>query len=184
MANNVTLPSENDETRGNRSQGWLQSDKAAHQAMWKLGIKHPMALAVLHFMVSKLSRGTNGVVISAAALAKQMGLAPRTVQNTITVLRDCKFVQVLKSGNVNVYIINSRVAWQGERGMRYASFNAQILVDESEQAKPVDELIEEANELMQVPVMTFNEEIQLDALDASDGPPASPQGSLLPPEKE
>ena len=113
-----------------------------------------------------------------------MGLAPRTVQNTITVLRDCTFVQVLKSGNVNVYIINSRVAWQGERGMRYASFNAQILVDESEQAKPVDELIEEANELMQVPVMTFNEEIQLDALDADDGPPASKQGSLLQPDGE
>jgi hypothetical protein len=66
--------------------------------------------------------------------------------------------------------------------MRYASFNAQILVDESEQTKPVDELIEEANGLMQVPVMTFNDEIQLDALDEGDGPPASKQASLLPPE--
>lgn len=180
---NITLPpaehDEVEEARGNKSQGWLQSDKAAHQAMWKLGIKHPMALSVLHFMVSKLSRGTNGVVISAAALAKQMGIAPRTVQNTIAVLRDCKFVQVLKSGNVNVYIINSRVAWQGERGMRHASFNAQILVDESEQAQPVDELIEQANELMHVPVMHFNEEIQLDAMDP---PPAPKQASLLPPE--
>lgn len=178
-SNNITLPATEEaaaDPRGNRSQGWLQSDKAAHQAMWKLGIKHPMALAVLHFMVSKLSRGTNGVVISAAALAKQMGIAPRTVQNTITVLRDCKFVQVLKSGNVNVYIINSRVAWQGDRGARFASFNAQILVDESEQLQPVDELIQQAEELMQVPVMHFNEEIQLDAIDAP-APPA--QGSLL-----
>lgn len=181
-AKNITLPSEDDEARGNKSQGWLQSDKAAHQAMWKLGIKHPMALSVLHFMVSKLSRGTNGVVISAAALAKQMGLAPRTVQNTITILRDCKFVQVLKSGNVNVYIINSRVAWQGDRGMRYASFNAQILVDESEQAQPVDELIAQAEEMMQVPVMHFNEEIQLDAIGEPAGEPAPKQASLLPDE--
>lgn len=175
MAENITLPQE--ETRGNKTQGWLQSDKAAHQAMWQLGIKHPMALSVLHFMVSKLSRGTNGVVMSAAAIAKQMGISQRSVQNTIVILRDCKFVQVLKSGNANVYIINSRVAWQGERGARFASFNAQILVDESEQAQPVDELIHEAEEMLAVPLMHFNEEIQLDAIDPPA--PASPQRSLL-----
>lgn len=70
-------------------------------------MKHPIALSVLHFMVSKLSYGTNGLRISAAALARQMGIAPRTAQNTIRVLRDCKFIQVMKSGNVNVYITNS-----------------------------------------------------------------------------
>lgn len=175
MAENITLPQDDD--RGNKTQGWLQSDKAAHQAMWKLGIQHPMALSVLHFMVSKLSRGTNGVVMSAAAIAKQMGISQRTVQNTIVVLRDCKFVQVLKSGNANVYIINSRVAWQGERGARFASFNAQILVDESEQAQQVDELISQAEEMLPVPLMHFNEEIQLDAIEP---PPAAPgQGSLI-----
>lgn len=177
-AKNITLPADTEETRGNKSQGWLQTEKSAHQAMWKLGIKHPMALAVLHFMVSKLSKGTNGVVISAAALARQMGLAPRTVQNTITVLRDCKFVQVLKSGNCNVYIINSRVAWQGERGMRFSVFNTAMVIDEQEQTQTVEELEAEADEQMHVPVMTFNEEIQLDAIDP---PPTLPaQRSLLP----
>jgi len=180
MAENITLPQEDE--RGNKTQGWLQSDKAAHQAMWKLGIKNPMALSVLHFMVSKLSRGTNGVVMSAAAIAKQMGISQRTVQNTIVVLRDCKFVQVLKSGNANVYIINSRVAWQGERGARFASFNAQILVDESEQAQPVDELIRQSEEMLPVPLMHFNEEIQLDAIDppAPSAVASTPeQGKLL-----
>ena len=177
MAENITLPQEDEESqRGNKSQGWLQSDKAAHQAMWKLGIQHPMALSVLHFMVSKLSRGTNGVVMSAAAMAKQMGISQRTVQNTIVVLRDCKFVQVLKSGNANVYIINSRVAWQGERGARFASFNAQILVDESEQSQQVDELIEQAEQMYPVPVMHFNEEIQLNTIESPETPQ---QGSLL-----
>lgn len=84
----------------------LQADKAMHQAMWKLGVKHPNALSVLHFMVSKLSHGTNGLMMSAAALAKQMGIAPRTVQNTIRVLKNCNFIQVMRLGNVNVYIIN------------------------------------------------------------------------------
>ncbi len=94
--------SENIEPRGRP-----QLDQAMSQAMWKLGVKHPIALSVLHFMVSKLSYGTNGLMISAAALARQMGIAPRTVQNTVKVLKDCNFIQVMKSGNVNVYIINS-----------------------------------------------------------------------------
>ena len=83
------------------------------QAMWKLGVKHPIALSVLHFMVSKLSYSTDGLRISAAALARQMGIAPRTVQNTVKVLKDCNFIQVMKSGNVNVYIINSGI-WSPE----------------------------------------------------------------------
>lgn len=87
--------------------GRLQPEKAMSQAIWKLGVKHPLALSVLHFMVSKLSDGTTDLMISASALARQMGIAPRTAQNTIRVLRDCKFIQVMKSGNVNVYIINS-----------------------------------------------------------------------------
>ena len=95
-------------TSGNTQlRGRLQPEKATSQAIWKLGVKHPLALSVLHFMVSKLSDGTTGLVISAAALARQMGIAPRTAQNTIRVLKDCKFIQVMKAGNVNVYIINS-----------------------------------------------------------------------------
>jgi len=162
--NNVTVPGEAalpDDPRGNRTQGWVQTEKKAHQAMWKLGVKHPMALSVLHFMVSRLNRGTNGVVISASALAQQMGISTRTVQSTIAVLRDCKFVQVLKTGNTNIYIINSQIAWQGDRGSRFASFNAEILIHENEQEKSVDELIAEAQEQLPVPVMEFDEQIDL-----------------------
>jgi hypothetical protein len=161
---NVTVPTLAElpeDARGNRGQGWVQTEKRAHQAMWKLGVKHPMALSVLHFMVSRLNRGTNGVVISANALAQQMGISTRTVQSTIAVLRDCKFVQVLKTGNTNIYIINSQIAWQGDRGSRFASFNAEILIHENEQEKPVDDLIAEANEQLPVPVMEFDEQIDL-----------------------
>ena len=150
---NITLPKEGDEKRGNKEQGWLQSDKGAHKAMWKLGVKHPSALAVLHFMISKMSRGTNGVLISAAALSRQMGISPRTAQSAVAVLQEKSFVQIFKTGNSNVYIINSKVAWQGHRGMRYASFNAQLIVDEQEQVRPLDELIDEGDHLIEVPVM-------------------------------
>jgi hypothetical protein len=149
---NVTLP-EDQERRGNKAQGWLQSDKDAHKAMWQLGVKHPSALSVLHFMISKMSRGTNGVIISAAALSRQMGISPRTAQGAVAVLQQNRFVQILKTGNANVYIINAKVAWQGHRGMRYASFNAQLVIDEQEQVKTVEEVLRDAEGMIDVPIM-------------------------------
>lgn len=159
MAKNITVPDEiniNDlkiDSPGNRSQGWLQSDKDAHKYMWQLGLKHPTALIVLHFMISKLNRGANGIVISAPALARQIGISERTAKAATAVLRDTKFVQILKSGNTNIYIVNSKVAWAGNRGMRYASFNAQLIIDEQEQIKSIEELEIENSELLEVPEM-------------------------------
>ncbi len=134
-------------------QGWLQSDKQAHEAMWKLSRKSPTAITVLHFMISQLARGATGVIISAPAMARKLKISERSVKSAVKMLKDMKFVQILKSGNTNAYLINSRVAWQGKRGFRFTSFNAQIMVDEQEQSSPVDELIEEGNQLLEVPVM-------------------------------
>ena len=166
---NATIPSEDDKRgtnvtlpvaskRGNPTQGWLQSDKDSHTPMWQLGIKYPTALAVLHFMISKLQRGANGLVISAPALARAMGISERTAKSATAVLRDMKFVQILKSGNTNVYVVNSRVAWQSARGARFASFNAQIVVDEQEQNRTVEELNAEGAELNEVPIMEISDD--------------------------
>ncbi len=163
---NLTLPADRElsgpgPTPGNQGpQGWLQSDKNSHDAMWKLGIKSPSALAVLHFMISKLARGASGVIISAPAMARQMGISERSAKAAVALLRDMKFVQILKSGNTNAYIINSRVAWQGKRGFRYASFNAEILIDENEQIVSVDDLLKESQELIDVPLMAAEHSIR------------------------
>ena len=54
-------------------------------------------------------------------------------------LSNHNFIEVVKVGNMNVYRINSRVAWQGKRGERFAAFNAEILA-ESEQPEGFDTL--------------------------------------------
>lgn len=143
---NVTLP----DNRGNH-QGWLQVEKKVHQKMWQFGLKNPTALAVLHFLTARMHRGTNGVVISFGAMATAMDIGERTAKASIVALAEAKFIQILKSGRSNVYIINSQVAWQGKRGSRYAAFNAEIILSENEQVKPVDELIEESKGLATVP---------------------------------
>jgi hypothetical protein len=162
---NISLP----DGRG-VTQGWLQSDKKAHQAMWQFGLKNPTGIAVLHFLTSRLNRGTNGVVISYEAISQAMGIAKRTAQNSIASLADAKFLQVLKSGKSNVYIINSQVAWQGVRGMRYAAFNAEIVVSEVEQIDDVDNLIAQGKELHSVPILDFGERLLVsnEAIDPPD----------------
>lgn len=164
---NITLPKK--DGRG-VSQGWLQSDKKAHQAMWQFGIKNPSALSLLHYFLSQMDRGTNGVVMSALAIASVTGISQRTVQGAIKALSEAKFIQVLKSGKSNVYVINNQIAWQGKRGARYASFGADLIISESEQTVPVDQLINEAKELVNVPIMDFGERLLVsnDPIDPPD----------------
>ena len=84
------------------------------------------------------------MIMSHEAIASAIGITSRTAKEATKKLEAAKFVQVLKSGTSNVYVINSRVAWQGVRGMRHASFNAELVVVEQEQDRPVDQLIEES----------------------------------------
>ena len=58
--------------------------------------KNPTALAVLHFLISRMHRGTNGVVMSYAAMAQVMGIADRTAKTAIAALAEANFVQILQ----------------------------------------------------------------------------------------
>jgi len=153
---NITLPKQN---KGNFTQGWLQVDKLTHQKMWQFGLKKPAALSVLMFLTSRLNRGTNGVIMSYKAISETMGISESTSKRAINDLSKAKFIQVLKSGSANIYVINSRVAWQGKRGQRYANFNAEITLTESEQTRSVDELIAESEELPIIPKWDDDERI-------------------------
>ena len=121
---------------------------------WLFGAKNGTALAVLHLLTGRLNRGTNAVIMSHEAIASALGITSRTARDSTKKLEAAKFVQVLKSGTSNVYVINSRVAWQGVRGMRHASFNADLVVVEQEQDRPVDELIEESRACSTCPSST------------------------------
>ncbi len=153
---NVSLP----DGRG-QQQGWLMSDKKAHQAMWRFGVKpgNGTAIVVLHFLTSRLHRGTNAVVISFEAIAKTMSLSEKTIKTAIKKLAEAKFIQILKTGKSNVYVVNHQVAWQGPRGARFAAFGAELMVHEAEQDTTVDQLIKDAETLESVPIMDIDERL-------------------------
>lgn len=152
-------------TPGRPLQGWVQADVAAHDQMWKLGLKNATALPLLHYMISHMKRGSTGFAASAATLADEIGVSQRTIQAAIQVLKQYNFVQVLKSGNTNIYVINSQVAWRGNRGARHATFNATIRVSEKEQDSSVEDLQAEADKLLPVPDMSAIGAHLVDTLD-------------------
>ncbi|WP_321940075.1 replication/maintenance protein RepL [Paraburkholderia sp. J8-2] len=128
--------------------GWLQVEKQTLRAITALSIKHPVAAGMLHLLASKMNR-TNAVVISKRAIADELGVTERSVERAVVVLKDGKWVQVAKAGTQNVYIMNSRVYWQGARGARFANFYAAVTLTEKDQAAGE---VDDKSELRQIPV--------------------------------
>lgn len=119
--------------------GWLQFEKKGLQELQKLALKAPMAMGVLLYLVNNMGR-SNALAVSQGAIAKRLGISVRAVAGAVATLSGHNFIEVVKVGNMNVYRINSRVAWQGHRGERFAVFNADILAFENEQPEGFDTL--------------------------------------------
>lgn len=160
---NVTVVG--DEGPGRPLQGWVQMERIAADFMWKVGVKNATALPLLMYMVAKVKRGSGGVMVSINTIADDLQCTTRTVQKAINVLKNSNFIQVLKSGNSNVYILNSQVAWSGKRGARTATFHATIKVVEQEQDVAVDQLIEEGKALLPVPEMFGSGDLNWDMIE-------------------
>lgn len=134
--------------------GWLQFEKKGLQELQRLAIKAPAAMGVLLYLANNMSR-SNALAVSQKAIAKKVGLSVRSVAGAINTLENRNFVEIIKVGNMNIYRVNSRVAWQGNRGERFAAFNAQILAFEDEQSSSIDNL----EKLKKVPVMEQGERL-------------------------
>ena len=136
--------------------GWLQFEKKATQELQKLAMKSPAAMGSLMYLVNNMSR-SNALVVSQQAIANGIGAKRETVNRAIKYLVEHNFVQIVKAGGATVYIVNSRVAWQGNRGERYAYFGADIMAIESEQDKSTT--IDDKTPLKRVPYLVEGERL-------------------------
>lgn len=116
---------------------WIQTDRSAHEA-WAILSKKPAASAVMHILCANLG-DHNAVVISQNELARLASISLRSVQRAVSDLVSDNWIEVRRVGGsaqVNAYIVNDRVAWQGQRdGIRYSLFSASVLVSEAEQTE-------------------------------------------------
>lgn len=145
------VKTENDKSN---TYGWLQFEKKGLQELQQLALKAPVAMGVLLYLANNMSR-SNALAVSQKSIANNLSISVRAVSGAINTLSKHNFIEVIKVGNMNVYRINSRVAWQGSRGERFAVFNAQILALESEQTDSIDNRVE----LKKVPQMMDGERL-------------------------
>jgi hypothetical protein len=135
--------------------GWLQFEKKGLQELQKLAIKSPSAMGVLIYLTNNMSR-TNALAVSQGAIAKQVGISLRSAMSAVKTLTEHNFIEVIKVGNLGVYRVNTRLAWQGNRGERYAHFTAEIIAFESEQSPKT---IDNETPLKPVPQMAAGERL-------------------------
>jgi DNA-binding transcriptional regulator YhcF (GntR family) len=97
----------------------------------------PSALKVFSWLVEIADR-KNSVIASYSAMATSIGINERTVYRAITHLKEKKILTVLKSGNMNVYVLNDRIVWKDTAGKKdkFSKFSAEIFITASEQEEP------------------------------------------------
>lgn len=95
------------------------------------------AVKVFTWLIKHMDK-RNALVVSQTALSEALGLSRRTVQYCVNYLKGKKALDILKSGNVNIYAVNAQIAWKSTaQGKRFALFDAAVYISEAEQDKPL-----------------------------------------------
>jgi biotin operon repressor len=95
--------------------------------------ENPTALRVFFWLVQNMDT-RNALVISQQALAETLDLGRTTIHLCTVYLKEKQALTVFKSGNTNVYALNSQIVWQDSaEAKRYAHFDAKVYISEKEQ---------------------------------------------------
>ncbi len=116
--------------------GWVQTDRASHEAWAVLIRRSPLAATLMHLLAARVGEH-NAVVISQKNLAHLAGASRRGVQSALSILVQDRWIELRQlgtTGSVNAHIINDRVVWAGSRdGLQYSKFTAVVIVSDDDQ---------------------------------------------------
>lgn len=107
-----------------------------HTKDWiALNKKSHIATEILMFLMDHMD-GHNALICSITVLSEALGYCRSAISEAIGILKSSGFVDVKKSGNTNVYLLNKDLAWKSwGKNYRYAEFEAKIIISESEQER-------------------------------------------------
>lgn len=137
--------------------GYYMMSRAAEKNLRALQIANPSASLVFSVIRENMQIGTNAVAISNTALCKIIGKSRATVTRAIKHLADHNYVDIVKIGTTNTYVVNEQVAFAGSAGQRKAVFSATVVAHECEQ----EEGWEQVKKLKAVPVIYEDERVIL-----------------------
>lgn len=118
-----------------KNMDFVQLSRAEMRALSELGAQNPVALQVLMLFGQAMNK-QNAVMISFKAMMDITGKSRSTLDRAIKCLASQKWIQIVKVGQSNVYVLNSSVFWtdRGDRKYR-ATFTATIETTLEEQEK-------------------------------------------------
>lgn len=138
----------------------------------ELSRRSPCAFQVFMLLTERMNK-TNAIVISQTTLCQILNYGRTAIHNAIRLLESERWLQIVKIGTANGYVINSKVVWRDHSGKRYASFYAEVVASESDQGRPVEDW--DNVELRHVPVLQAGEQ----PISTGEIPPPD-QAELLP----
>lgn len=155
------------------NRGFVQVSRDYLDALDALMVQSVSARRLLTVLIKGMDKG-NSLVISQERLQKETKFGASTVKRAIKLLRDQRWIEVLKVGNMNVYRINSNVVWTSRADGKHASFSATVVLDWDEQDAITKS--DEAPKLRQVQVLQDDEEVLVSgAALGSEDPPEQAQ---------
>jgi hypothetical protein len=108
-------------------------DKSKYPYIVELARKNPLANSLFCFLVDNMGV-ENAVMVSYKALEEHFDKTRRPLSDAVKYLRINKYIDVLKSGNANVYCINANLVWNKQQNqIHFAKFNAVVIISKSEQ---------------------------------------------------
>jgi len=167
MSNAEREPSTND---------FIQVTRGYVGDLRRLARRAPAARQVFDLICEKMNR-SNALVISQSTMASILGYTRQTISTSVALLENESWLQIIKIGTSNAYVLNSKVVWRDVGGKRFSAFNARVYVSEDEQMKSVEQW--ESVTLKQVPVLLPGEQ----PISADEVLPPPDQQDLLPLER-
>lgn len=107
-------------------------------------------------------------MMSYTALEILLGYSRMTISRAISYLEKHNWIQIIKIGKSNAYLINSGAFWQNYGDRKMTSFSAQIIGVDTEQTKTIEEL--QKVKLKHFPVVEVTEQVVLGNNELPDPP--------------
>ena len=145
-----------------------RSVMSSHRALIR---KSPLAAEVLSLFTESMNK-KNSIVCSYKVLQEITGYSRVSLSKAIKILKDDQWIQVIKIGSANAYVVNSAAFWSSHtNGKKYSVFHATIIAAESEQEQTAKELAD--IKLKTLPVWNSKSEFPL--IDGEELPPPDQQ---------
>lgn len=128
------LDKKDKENNNKRNHNFVQVYRDQLLQLRKLTHKNKTALSVLLLLVEKMNK-QNSLIIYQNTMIKILGKSRQTISKSINILKNEKFIDIVKVGSANAYIINANVFWQHSQIMKdkTAIFTATVFAVGAEQ---------------------------------------------------